>query len=277
MYLSELIKVIIIGITEGVTEWLPISSTGHMILLSELMKLNASDEFLEMFLVVIQLGAICAVPTLYHDRIFPKGKDAGEKQAVYQVWYKVAIATVPAVLMGFLIEAFRFDDLLNDYIVVAVALVVYGVAYICLPKIMRGRTILRNDNSLSSKDAFVIGLFQTLALIPGTSRSGSTMLGGMIIGKDPVIATEFSFVMAIPVMLGASVLKIVKFFASGYSFCAWEVLCLLTGMIISYGVSIVSIRFLLSFVKRHGLHAFGIYRILLGVAVILIYVIKKCG
>ena len=277
MYLLELIKVVIIGITEGVTEWLPISSTGHMILLSELMRLDVSDEFLKMFLVVIQLGAICAVPTLYRERILPFGKDAGKKRDVYQLWCKVVIGTVPALLAGFLIEASGLDVVLNSYIVVAAALVVYGVVYIYLPKIIRSRMGYFTDESLSAKDAFMIGLFQALALIPGTSRSGSTMLGGMILGKDPVSATEFSFVMAIPVMLGASVLKILKFFASGCSFGTWELFCLLVGMLVSYGVSIVSIRFLLSFVKRHGLRSFGIYRIILGTLVILIYVIKKCG
>ena len=279
MGVLELIKIIIIGITEGVAEWLPISSTGHMILVFELIKPNVSDEFLEMFLVVIQLGAIAAIPTLYFDRIIPclKGKCLAQKRDVYQLWQRIAIASFPAVAVGFFVELVDLNEWLNSYITVAISLILYGVAFVALPKIISGRMTKPTKITIDNKDAFLLGMFQMLSIVPGTSRSGATMLGGMIIGKDAVVSTEFSFFMAIPVMLGASLLKIFKFFLSGSVLTAYECVYLAVGMLISYLVSIVSIRFLLNVVRRRGLLPFGIYRILLGIAVILVLAIKKCG
>ena len=279
MGLLELMKVIIISITEGITEWLPISSTGHMILISELIKPNLSDSFIEMFLVVIQLGAIFAVPTLYFERIFPVGNkfDLEARHEVYSLWKKVIVGTLPTLFIGLLFELCDIDGMLKNNITVAIALIVYGIIYIVLPKIISSRKQYVADSRIGLMDALCIGAFQSLSLVPGTSRSGVTMLGGMILGKSAVASTEFSFFMAIPAMLGASVLKIVKFLSSGLALNTEEWTYLLTGVLVSYCVSIISIRYLLSFVKRHGLRFFGIYRIVLGFVVILFHIVKKCG
>lgn len=277
MHLSELFKVIIIGIVEGVTEWLPISSTGHMIIVNEFVRLDVSDEFFEMFIVVIQLGAICAVPTVFHNKIFPFCKSKEERGAVYELWKKVLIGIVPAVVIGLFFEIMNVDSYVNNHIIVAITLIAYGIVFLILPKIIRGR----NDNILKTEltagDALRVGLCQTLSLIPGTSRSGATMIGGMLLGYDVVLSAEFSFFMAIPVMLGASVLKVVGFVFSGFVLTPKEIFVLIIGTLVSYAVSIVSIRFLLDFVKHRGLSAFGIYRIILGVIVIVIFLIKKYG
>ena len=277
MIFFEIVKAILIGIIEGITEWLPISSTGHMILFDEFVTLNVSDAFKEMFFVVIQLGAILAVPTLFFDKLWPFGKKkADEQKRVWSLWAKVVVGVIPAALVGLI-----FDDLLDEYLytpwVVAAALIVYGVAFIVIEKLKNKKQVSFRINSvdeLTYRDALVIGAFQVLSLIPGTSRSGSTILGGMLTGVSRVASAEFSFFMAIPVMLGASLLKIVKFAFSGVPVTAFEIALLLIGIIVSYLVSIVAIRFLTDFVKRHSFTAFGVYRIALGVIVLGYFVIR---
>ena len=272
----EAIKAIIIGIVEGITEWLPISSTGHMILLDEVLKLKVSAEFLELFLVVIQLGAIMAVPLLFWDRLWPFSKKSeAERKSTWQLWAKVIVGALPAAVIGL-----ALDDVLDKYfynfIVVSIALVVYGVAFLFIEG--RGRESKAKIDDISQlgyRDALKIGAYQVLSLIPGTSRSGSTILGGMLSGVSRKVSAEFSFFMARPIMLGASGLKILKFAFSGASVTGGEVALLLIGMIISFIVSVVAIRFLMDFVKKHSFKAFGYYRIALGALVLLFFIIKN--
>ena len=273
----EAIKAIIIGIVEGITEWLPISSTGHMIILDEFLKLKVSEEFLELFLVVIQLGAIAAVPLLFWDRLWPfsRKKSEEERKGTWQLWFKVIVGAIPAAVIGFL-----SDDLLDkhfyNFIVVSVALIVYGVAFLFIESKNRESKVKIDDLSLLTyKDALKIGAFQVLSLIPGTSRSGSTILGGMLSGVSRKVSAEFSFFMAIPIMLGASGLKILKFMFSGFNVTGREIALLLIGMVVSFIVSIVAIRFLMDFVKKHSFKAFGYYRIALGALVLLFFIIKN--
>ena len=279
MWFIELLKAILIGIVEGITEWLPISSTGHMILLDEFIKLDVSDEFKEMFFVVIQLGAIIAVPLLFWQKLNPFSgrKSAEEKKRTFDIWKKVIIGVIPAAVLGFL-----FDDILEEKLynstVISIALIVYGIAFILVEffksKQKKEYRVLTVDE-LSYKDALVIGAFQVLSLIPGTSRSGSTILGGMLTGVSRVAAAEFSFFMAIPVMLGASFLKIVKFIIEGFSATPFEIALLLIGSIIAFAVSYFVIKFLMDFVKRHSFTAFGVYRIILGALVLGYFLIAK--
>lgn len=277
MIFFEILKAILLGIIEGITEWLPISSTGHMILFDEFVTLNVSDAFKEMFFVVIQLGAIMAVPTLFFDKLWPFGKkDPDEKKRVWRLWSKVVVGVLPAAVIGLI-----FDDLLDEYLytpwVVAAALIVYGVAFIIIEKLKSKKQDsfrINNVDELTYRDALVIGAFQVLSLIPGTSRSGSTILGGMLTGVSRVASAEFSFFMAIPVMFGASLLKIVKFALSGVSVTAFEIALLLIGIAVSYLISIIAIHFLMDFVKRHSFTAFGVYRIVLGVIVLGYFVIR---
>ena len=273
----EAIKAIIIGIVEGITEWLPISSTGHMIILDEFLKLKVSEEFLELFLVVIQLGAIAAVPLLFWDRLWPfsRKKSEEERKGTWQLWFKVIVGAIPAAVIGFLL-----DDLLDkhfyNFIVVSVALIVYGVAFLFIESKNRESKVKIDDLSLLTyKDALKIGAFQVLSLIPGTSRSGSTILGGMLSGVSRKVSAEFSFFMAIPIMLGASGLKIVKFMFSGFNVTVGEIVLLLIGMVVSFIVSVVAIRFLMDFVKKHSFKAFGYYRIALGALVLLFFMLKN--
>ncbi len=276
MLLYEIFKVILLGIIEGITEWLPISSTGHMILLDEILRLEVSEEFLSMFLVVIQLGAICAVPVLFLDRLnpFSRKKHSAEKRKIWIIWGKVIVGALPAALLGII-----FDDLLDKYLynyfVVALALIIYGIAFIIIEKSRaeKKNAIITLDE-LSYVDALKIGAFQSLSLIPGTSRSGSTILGGMLIGASRETSAEFSFFMAIPIMLGASALKILKFLLSGFTATADELLLLLIGSFVSFVVSIIVIRFLMDYVKRRDFKIFGFYRIGLGLLVIIYFVIK---
>ncbi len=270
MEFIEIIKTIIIGIVEGITEWLPISSTGHMILVDEFIKLQATGLFKEMFLVVIQLGAIMAVVVLFFNKLNPLSskKSKEEKLAVMSIWYKVIIAVIPAAVIGLF-----FDDWLNDklynYITVASMLVIYGVLFIIIENKNKGKTpIINSFNELSYKTAFFIGLFQVLSLIPGTSRSGATILGAILLGTSRFVAAEFSFFLSIPVMFGASFLKIYKF---GLDFSSSELITLLIGMTTAFIVSIFTIKFLLSYIKKHDFKAFGYYRIVLGVIVIIYY------
>ena len=261
--LIELIKVIIIGIIQGITEWLPISSTGHMILADELLRLNVSDAFMEMFRVVIQFGSILAVVVLYFHKLnpFAPSKSDVQKRQTWRLWFKVIVGIIPAGIVGVL-----FDDWLNDhlynYVTVAVALIVYGVAFIVIEKIRKGKTPrVGSVDRLDYKTALGVGCFQTLSLIPGTSRSGSTILGAMILGMSREAAAEFSFFMAIPVMLGASLLKMLKF---GFSFTSSELIVLIVGVLIAFVVSVAAIKFLTGFIKKHSFAVFGLYRITLG-------------
>ena len=273
MIILEILKTILIGIIEGITEWLPVSSTGHMILFDNFVQLDLTDAFKELFLVVIQLGAILAVAVLYFDKLnpFSKKKSDDEKKKTWRLWGKVIVGALPAAIVGFLL-----DDIINDYlfgyVTVAIALVVYGVAFILIEKWRAGKPYrVESVDDISYTDALLIGGFQILSLIPGTSRSGSTILGGMLTGVSRTASAEFSFFMAIPIMLGASGLKILKLVYSGYTVTSFELLLLLIGIAVAFLVSIAVIDFLMRFVKEHSLRAFGIYRILLGAAVLLYF------
>lgn len=272
--LIELIKVIIIGIIQGITEWLPISSTGHMILADELLRLNVSDAFMEMFRVVIQFGSILAVVVLYFHKLnpFAPSKSDVQKRQTWRLWFKVIVGIIPAGIVGVL-----FDDWLNDhlynYVTVAVALIVYGVAFIVIEKIRKGKTPrVDSVDRLDYKTALGVGCFQALSLIPGTSRSGSTILGAMILGMSREAAAEFSFFMAIPVMLGASLLKMLKF---GFSFTSSELIVLIVGVLIAFVVSVAAIKFLTGFIKKHSFAVFGWYRIILGAIVLGAFIFSK--
>ena len=263
----EIIKVIIIGIVEGITEWLPISSTGHMILVEEFIKLNVTPEFKEMFFVVIQLGAIMAVVILFFHKLNPLSPSKSKKEKIdtMKIWYKVIIGVLPAAVLGLL-----FDDWLNEHLynywTVAIMLVIYGILFIIVENRNEDRKVkITSFEELPYKIAFYIGVFQVLALIPGTSRSGATIIGAIILGTSRFIAAEFSFFLSIPVMFGASALKLVKF---GFDFSQNEIIILLTGMVVAFLVSIVAIKFLLQYIKNHDFKVFGWYRIVLGIIVI---------
>jgi undecaprenyl-diphosphatase len=267
MSLLEFLKVICLGIVEGITEWLPISSTGHLILFDTLLHLDVREEFWNMFLVVIQLGAILAVVYLYFDKLnlFSARKTYSEKRAAASLWGKVIVACLPAGVLGVL-----FDDWMDEHLrgagVVAWALIIYGVFFIVLERFNQNRSFrVESLDSISFPTAFGIGCFQVLSLVPGTSRSGSTILGAMILGVNRRDAAEFSFFLAIPVMFGASLLKLVKF---GFGFTFNEVLILLTGMLVSFIVSVLAIKFLMAYIKGHDFQVFGWYRIVLGAIVL---------
>lgn len=272
MKFFEILKAVFLGIIEGITEWLPVSSTGHMILADEFVRLNVSSDFKEMFFVVIQLGAILAVPTLFLDRLnpFSKKKTKEEKKGTIDLWCKVIVGALPAAVAGLLLDDFLDEHLYNST-VISIALIVYGVAFILIERMKRVKNNAFRINDVSEltyKDALTIGAFQILSLIPGTSRSGSTIIGGMLGGVSRVASAEFSFFMAIPIMLGASGLKILKFILEGATVSGFEIGLLLTGIIVSYIVSVVVIKFLMDFVKRHSFSVFGVYRIVLGVIVL---------
>lgn len=272
----EILKVIFLGIVEGITEWLPISSTGHMILVDEFLKLNVSDGFKEMFFVVIQLGAILAVPVIFWKKLFPFSKKSTkeEKTQIWNLWFKVIVGVLPAAVLGLLLDDF-LDEHLYNFIVVAVALVVYGVAFILVEKFKKDKEYrIESVYDITYKDALIIGAYQVLSLIPGTSRSGSTILGGMLSGVSRTAAAEFSFFLAIPVMAGASALKVLKFVMDGFTATTLELVLLFVGIAVSFIVSLVVIEFLMSFVKKHSFKAFGIYRIVLG-ALVIVYFITK--
>lgn len=288
----ELLKVVFLGIVEGITEWLPISSTGHMILVDEFIKLDVSDAFMQMFLVVIQLGAILAVVVLYFKKLWPfvyrrevhmpdpqpgdtfltKLKDCFLylwykfcDEDKFQLWFKIAVACIPAMIVGLLFDDF-IEEHFNNWLVVSLMLIIYGVLFIWIENSsIASHPKVKRLSSINYRIAFGIGLFQVLAVIPGTSRSGATILGGMLIGTSRVVATEFTFFLAIPVMFGASFLKIVKY---GLAFTAQELLILGVGMAVAFVVSIVAIRFLLGYIKKNDFKAFGYYRIALGLIVL---------
>lgn len=275
----EVLKAIILGIIEGITEWLPISSTGHMILVDEFLRLDVSAEFKELFLVVIQLGAILAVPVIFFEKLnpFSKGKSQDEKKNTWSLWGKVIVGIIPAGLVGVVLDDL-IDEYFYNYIVVSIALIIYGIAFLLIERTKKARDnqyVIESVDAITYKDAIKIGLFQTLSLIPGTSRSGSTILGGMIVGVNRTASAEFSFFMAIPIMLGASLLKILKFAVSGITATPSEIWLLIVGILVSFAVSLFAIKFLMDFVKRHSFSAFGIYRIALGVIVIIFFVIKS--
>lgn len=270
----EIIKSVIIGIIEGVTEWLPISSTGHMILVDEFLRLDVSAEFKELFLVVIQLGAILAVPVFFFDRLnpFSSKKSKDEKKVTRSLWCKVIVGAIPAAVIGVLLDDL-LDAYLYNYIVVAIALIAYGIIFILVEKLKSHKGYrVENAEDLSYSDALKIGAFQVLSLIPGTSRSGSTIIGGMLSGVSRSAAAEFSFFMAIPIMLGASGLKVMKFLLDGFSATPEQLLLLLVAIVVSFVVSLAAIKFLTDFVKRHDFKPFGVYRIVLGIIVIVYFV-----
>lgn len=267
LQMIEILKAIILGIVEGITEWLPISSTGHMILVEEFIQLDMSAAFKEMFFVVIQLGAIMAVVALYFNKLnpFAPKKTVQEKKATMEIWYKVIVGVVPAGVLGLLL-----DDWLNEhfynYLVVAIMLIVYGVLFIVIENRNKNKTAeITTFQDMTYKTAFIIGLFQCLSLIPGTSRSGATILGAIIVGTSRFIAAEYSFFLSIPVMFGASALKLVKF---GFDFTGMELTILLTGMLVAFLVSIIAIKFLMKYIQNNDFKAFGWYRIILGALVI---------
>lgn len=264
----ELIKAILFGLVEGITEWLPVSSTGHMILLNEFVQLNVSESFWEMFLVVIQLGAILAVVFLFWSKIFPLSLKEGVavKKDIVFLWMKIIVACIPAAVIGIL-----FDDLLEqyfyNYVVVSLALIVFGIAFLVIEAKNKGKKMpIDSLDKITWKIAFMIGLFQLIAAIfPGTSRSGATIVGALLIGVSRTAAAEFTFFLAIPVMLGASLLKLLKF---GFFFSVSELLILFSGMLTAFLVSIMVIRFLMDYIKKHDFSVFGWYRIGLGILVL---------
>ena len=272
----ELLKALLFGVVEGITEWLPISSTGHLILLNELVSLSVSDAFWEMFEVVIQLGAILAVIVLFFRKLnpFARSKSAEERKGTWILWLKVILAIIPSGLVGILLDDWM-DEHLYNYVVVAIALIVYGIVFLFLEKWKpAGRERVGDVGQISYLTAFLIGCFQVLALVPGTSRSGSTILGAMLLGLSRTAAAEFSFFMAIPTMAGASLVKVVKFAMEGVTISGLEWGVLAVGCISAFLVSVAAIRFLMDFVKKHSFAAFGVYRIALGVLVLLWFLIR---
>lgn len=270
MLLSNLWKAIILGIIEGVTEWLPISSTGHLILVDEFIKMNLSKDFMKMFNVVIQLGAIMAVVVLYFHKLnpFSPQKNPTEKKDTWVLWSKVVVACAPAAIIGIPLDDW-LEAKFHNFFTVALMLIVYGVAFVVIEKRNRDRKPKCTDlRHFTYKAAAIVGFFQVLSLIPGTSRSGATILGAIIIGASRFVATEFSFFLGIPVMFGASFLKIIKFVMKGNSFGFGELFILLTGSVVAFIVSIIVIKFLLNYLKRNDFTAFGWYRIILGVLLI---------
>lgn len=264
---AELVKTIILGIVEGLTEWLPISSTGHMILVDEFIKLNVSKAFMDMFLVVIQLGAILAVVVLNFEKLnpFSDWKTQKEKEKTFQLWYKVIFACIPAGVIGLMFNKYMEAHFMNAP-VVASTLIIYGVLFIVVEIYNKKRSPRVKDlDCLDYKTAFIIGLFQVLSLVPGTSRSGATILGGILFGTSRYVAAEFTFFLAIPVMFGASLLKMVKF---GFHYSGAEIVIMIVGMVTAFIVSVLSIKFLLRYIKKNDFKAFGWYRIFLGLIVL---------
>ena len=275
----EILKAILFGIVEGITEWLPVSSTGHMILLDEIIKLNVSEEFYSMFQVVIQLGAILAVVLIFWNKIWPFGKKDNKaplakqgigawiKTDIFVLWFHILVSCVPAAIVGVLWDDL-FEELFYNYITVAIMLIIFGVAFIIVENIQAGKNAKINAVAdITYTTAFLIGMFQLIAAIfPGTSRSGATIVGALIIGVSRTVAAEYTFYLAIPVMLGASLLKIVKF---GFYFTPMEAAILIVGMVVAFAVSMFVIKFLMDYIKKHDFKVFGWYRIVLGIVVII--------
>ena len=276
--LFEILKVIILGMVEGITEWLPISSTGHMILVDEFIKLNVTDEFKEMFLVVIQLGAIIAVVIQFWNKLWPFGKDGSQiviKKPVFEMWFHIIVSCLPAIIIGL-----PFDDFFNkyfyNYVVVALALIVFGIAFIYVENRNKGvRPRITSIPQIDYKTALFIGLFQLIAAVfPGTSRSGATIVGALLLGVSRKTAAEYTFYLAVPVMFGASLLKLVKY---GFHYTAAEFFYLILGMAVAFAVSWVVIKFLMSYIKKHDFKFFGWYRIVLGTVVLIYFIVTKIG
>ncbi|MBQ9278779.1 MAG: undecaprenyl-diphosphate phosphatase [Lachnospiraceae bacterium] len=272
--LIEIIKVIILGIVEGITEWLPVSSTGHMLLVDEFIKMNVSDEFKEMFFVVIQLGAIMAVVILFWNKMWPFKLDDNKKPAIkketFSIWFKVVVACIPGAVVTLL-----FDDYIEAHLktptIIALALIIYGIAFILVENWNKKREPkIKELSDITYKTALIIGIFQVLSIIPGTSRSGSTIIGALLIGVSRVAAAEFTFFVAVPVMFGLSFIKILKF---GMAFSNAELVILLTGMTVAFVVSLFVIRFLMSYIRKKDFKLFGWYRIVLGMLVLIYFAI----
>lgn len=259
----EFFRAFVLGIVEGITEWLPVSSTGHMILVNEFIQNKDTFTSGDLFLYVIQLGAILAVATVFFHKLnpFSPKKTAAEKSDTWQMWFKVVAACVPAAVIGLLFNDMM--DQLENWAVVSTTLIIYGVAFIAVERLNK-KTAITSMNEMTYKTALIIGAFQVLSIIPGTSRSGSTILGGMIVGCSRKLASEFSFFLAIPVMVGVSILKIASYGIPSFD----EAKILLLGMVVAYLVSLASIKFLMNYVKNHSFSAFGVYRIILGIIVI---------
>ena len=273
----EILKAVLFGIVEGITEWLPVSSTGHLILLNEFVNLNVSQEFQSMFDVVIQLGAILAVCALFFRKLnpFDPGKNTAQKKQTWRLWFLVIASIIPSGVVGVLFDDWM-DEHLHNAVVVSIALIVYGVAFILVERRNQSRQPKVSDvHDIGLTTALLIGLSQCLSLVPGTSRSGSTILGGILVGVSRSAAAEFSFFMAIPTMLGASAIKLLKFFLSGAAFTSMDLLILLVGCTVSYIVSLLVIKGLMAYVRRHSFSAFGVYRIILGIAVLGYFLLIK--
>lgn len=271
----EMLKVILLGIVEGITEWLPISSTGHLILVDEFVKLGASEAFKEMFNVVIQLGAIMAVVVLYFHKLNPFSPRKSRKQKIHtiQLWMKVVVACIPAAVLGILFDDWM-EEHLHNYVVVSLMLVIYGVLFIVVENWNKKNTpAVTKLSELSYKTALIIGGFQVLSLIPGTSRSGATILGALLIGVSRYVAAEFTFFLAIPVMFGASGLKILKFVMEGGGFTGMEAAMLIVGCVVAFFVSVFAIKFLMGYIKKNDFKVFGYYRTVLGILVLAYFLI----
>ena len=273
----EIIKAILFGIVEGITEWLPISSTGHMILLDDFVNLNVSDAFYEMFEVVIQLGAILAVVVIYFKTIFPWGfgKTKTDTKNTLNLWGKILVACLPAAVIGILFDDWLDEHLYNS-IVVSIALIVYGIIFIIIESKNIGSKDTKEVNKITYKQALEIGAFQLLALIPGTSRSGSTIIGGLLVGLERSVVVQFTFFLAIPVMAGASLLKLLKYFVKvGFAFSGLELAILGVSCLVAFFVSLLVIRLMMKYIKEHDIKPFGYYRIALGILVLLYFLIIK--
>lgn len=271
MNFIDVLKTIIYGIVEGITEWLPISSTGHLILLDEFLPLNVSSDFLNVFNVVIQLGAIIAVVIFFFNKLnpFAKTKSQEEKTETWVLWFKVLVGSIPVAIIGLLFDDF-IESKLSSSLVVAITLVIYGVLFILIEKRKNLHITVIETKQLTYKLALIIGTMQILALIPGTSRSGITILGAMLIGCSRTVSAEFSFFLSIPAMFGASFLKLIKF---GFNYQTSEIITLLIGLISSFLVSLFVIKFLMDFIKKHDFKPFGYYRIVLGIIILILYVV----
>lgn len=271
----DILKAIVYGIVQGITEWLPISSTGHLILLENILPMNVSPEFWNMFLVVIQFGSILAVVLLYWNKLWPFSgeKTPREKRNTFQLWGKIIIGVIPAVII-----ALPFDDIITEYlynfVTVAVMLIIYGILFIIVENLNYVKhPRIKSINQINYKIAFLIGCFQALAVIPGTSRSGATIIGALLIGCSRSVSAEFSFFLAIPTMFGASFLKILKFILSGIGITGFEIAILIVGMVVAFVVSVYAIKYLMRYIRRHNFKVFGYYRIVLGIILMIYYFI----
>lgn len=274
MDIIEILKVIFLGIVEGITEWLPISSTGHMLLVDEFITLNMSEDFKEMFFVVIQLGAIIAVVVMFWKKMWPfQFRDKSQpvvKMDTINMWLKVVVACIPSAVLGLLLDDF-LEEYFGNAITISIMLIVYGIAFILIENWNKKRTPkIQALDDITYKTAFFIGLFQVLSMIPGTSRSGATIIGALLLGVSRTAAAEFTFFLAVPTMVGASALKLIKF---GFDFTGTEIMTLLIGMVVAFAVSVLCIKFLMSFIKKHDFKVFGWYRIVLGIIILAYFLI----